>query len=129
MGRPEEKRSRGIPRCRWDDNIKMDLQAVGWRGVDWIGLTQDRDRWRTVVITACLTITVPLASFVAALCPGTTTAGLSIRPADPKLYPVSHSKRSFPSHVRNRFSVDISFTLRHCLLLASRVRFLVCELV
>jgi hypothetical protein len=42
--RSEEKRSPGIPRCRWDDNIKMDLQEVEWSGVDWIGLTQDKYR-------------------------------------------------------------------------------------
>ena len=34
----------GRPRCRWEDNIKMDLQAVGWRGMDWIDVPEDRDR-------------------------------------------------------------------------------------
>jgi hypothetical protein len=37
------------PRLRWEDNIKMDLQEVGWRGMDWIDLAQDRERWRTLV--------------------------------------------------------------------------------
>ena len=42
MGRPEGKRPLGTPRHRWDDNIKMDLQEVGWMGMDWIDLAQDR---------------------------------------------------------------------------------------
>jgi hypothetical protein len=44
VGRPDERRPLGIPRHRWEDNIKMDLQELGW-GMDWIELTQDRDRW------------------------------------------------------------------------------------
>jgi hypothetical protein len=40
------------PRCRWEYNIKMALQDVGCEGMDGIDLTQDRDRWRTVVNTA-----------------------------------------------------------------------------
>jgi hypothetical protein len=42
VGKPEEKRPLGRPTCRWEDNIKMDLQDVGCGGVDWIGLAQDR---------------------------------------------------------------------------------------
>jgi hypothetical protein len=45
VGRPEGKRTDRRPRRRWEDNIKMDLQEVGG-GMDWIGLTQDRDRWQ-----------------------------------------------------------------------------------
>jgi hypothetical protein len=41
--------STGRPRRRWVDNIKMDLLDVDWGGVDWIGLAQDRDRWRALV--------------------------------------------------------------------------------
>jgi hypothetical protein len=37
------------PRCRWEDNIKMDRQEVEWRGMDWIDLAQDRDRWQALV--------------------------------------------------------------------------------
>jgi hypothetical protein len=44
VGRPEVRRSLGRPRRRWKDNIKMDLQDVGWDGVAWIDVTQDRDR-------------------------------------------------------------------------------------
>jgi hypothetical protein len=45
----EGKRSLGKPRCRWVDNIKMDLGEIGWSGVDWIGLVQDRGKWRALV--------------------------------------------------------------------------------
>jgi hypothetical protein len=49
VGKPEGKRPLGIPRCRWEDNVKVDLQEVGCGGLDWIGLAQDRDRWREIV--------------------------------------------------------------------------------
>ena len=44
MGKPEGKRTLGRPRHRWEDNIKMCLEEVGWKGMDWIDLAQDRDR-------------------------------------------------------------------------------------
>jgi hypothetical protein len=44
VGKPEGKRSLGCPRCRWVDNIKMDLKETGWGGMDWIDLAQDRDQ-------------------------------------------------------------------------------------
>jgi hypothetical protein len=47
-GKPEGKRSLGRPRCSWVDNIKMDLLEIGWGGVDWIGLAQDRDKRRAL---------------------------------------------------------------------------------
>jgi hypothetical protein len=50
VGKPEGKKPLGRPRRRWEDNIKMDLQELGW-GMDWIHLAQDRDRWRAVVNT------------------------------------------------------------------------------
>jgi hypothetical protein len=46
---PDGKKSLGRPRRRWLDNIRMDLAEVGWDGVDWIGLAQDRDRGRALV--------------------------------------------------------------------------------
>jgi hypothetical protein len=49
VGKPEGKRPLGRPRRRWVDNIKMDLREVGWDGMDWIELAQDRDRWRAYV--------------------------------------------------------------------------------
>jgi hypothetical protein len=51
VGKPEGRRPLGRPRRRWEDNIKMDLLEVGCGGMDWIDLTQDRDRWRAVVYT------------------------------------------------------------------------------
>jgi hypothetical protein len=49
VGKPEGKRPLGRPRRRWIDNIMMDLLEIGLSVVDWIGLTQDRYRWRAVV--------------------------------------------------------------------------------
>jgi hypothetical protein len=51
MGKPEGQRPLGRPTRRWEDNIKMDVQKVGYEGVDWIELGQDRDRWRALVNT------------------------------------------------------------------------------
>jgi len=51
MGKPKGRRPLGRPRHRWVDNIRTDLQEVGCGSVDWIGLAQDRDRWRTLVST------------------------------------------------------------------------------
>ena len=48
IGKPEGKRPLGIPRRRWEDNIKMDLREVGGGG-DWMELAQDRDRWWALV--------------------------------------------------------------------------------
>jgi hypothetical protein len=58
VGKPEGKRPLGRPRRRWEDNIKMDLQKVGCRGMDWIELVQDRDRWR-VLVNAVMNLRVP----------------------------------------------------------------------
>jgi hypothetical protein len=49
VGKPEEKRPLGRPRLRWIDNIKIGRLWRGWDGVDWIGLAQDRYRWRVLV--------------------------------------------------------------------------------
>jgi hypothetical protein len=46
VGKPEGKRPQGRPRHRWVDNIRMNLGEVGWGDVDWIGLAQDRNRWK-----------------------------------------------------------------------------------
>jgi hypothetical protein len=51
VGKPEEKRPLGRPRRRWEDNIRMDLREIGWGGMDWIDLAQDRDKLRALVNT------------------------------------------------------------------------------
>jgi hypothetical protein len=51
MREPGGRRPLGRPRCRWVDNIKMNLREIGWDGMDWIELAQDRDRWRSLVNT------------------------------------------------------------------------------
>jgi hypothetical protein len=58
VGRPEGRRPLGRPRRRWEDNIKMDLQEVGWVDMDWIDMAQDRDRWRAVV-NAVMNLRIP----------------------------------------------------------------------
>ena len=51
VGKPEGKRSMGRLTCRWEDNIRMDLQEVEEDCGDWMELSQDRDRWRALVRT------------------------------------------------------------------------------
>ena len=58
VGKPEGRSPLGRPRRRWVDNIRMDLQEVGCGYMDWIGLTQDRDSWRTLV-SAVMNLRVP----------------------------------------------------------------------
>ena len=58
VGKPEGKRQLGRPRRKWVDYIRMDLQEVGCGYMDWIGLAQDRDRWRTLV-SAVMNLRVP----------------------------------------------------------------------
>jgi hypothetical protein len=49
VGKPERKKTIRKTKTRWVDNITMYLGEVGWGGVDWIGLAQDRNRWRALV--------------------------------------------------------------------------------
>jgi hypothetical protein len=58
VGKPDGKRPMGRPRLRWEDNIKMYLQEVGCKGIDWIHLAQYRDRWRALV-NAVMNLRVP----------------------------------------------------------------------
>jgi hypothetical protein len=58
VGKPEGRRPLGRPRRRWVDNIMMDLIEVGWGDVDWIGLAEDRDRWRALM-NSVLSLRVP----------------------------------------------------------------------
>jgi hypothetical protein len=55
---PEGKRPLGRPRRRWVDNIKMHLREIGWDGMDWIDLAQDRDQWKALV-NAVMNLRVP----------------------------------------------------------------------
>jgi predicted small integral membrane protein len=57
-GKARGRRPLGRPRRKWLDNIRMDLVEVGWGDVDWIGLAQDRDRWRALV-NSLLNLRVP----------------------------------------------------------------------
>ena len=58
-GKPEGKRPLGRHSSRWEDNIKTNLQEVGWgHGLDWIDLAQDRDRWR-IIVKAVMNFRVP----------------------------------------------------------------------
>jgi hypothetical protein len=56
--KPEEKRPLGRPKHRWVDNIKMDLREIGWDGMDWIDLAQDRDQW-TALVNTIMNLWVP----------------------------------------------------------------------
>jgi hypothetical protein len=58
VGKPEGKKPLGRPRYSWEDNINMDLQEVGCRGMDWIVLAQDRDTWWALV-NAVMKLRVP----------------------------------------------------------------------
>jgi hypothetical protein len=51
VAKPEGKRPLGRPRCRWGNNIKIDLGEIWWDGMDWIDLAQARGHWKTLVST------------------------------------------------------------------------------
>jgi hypothetical protein len=51
VGKPAGRRPLGRPRRRWVDNIKMDLREIGWGGMDWIDVAQDRNQWRALMNT------------------------------------------------------------------------------
>jgi hypothetical protein len=58
MRKPEGKRPLGRPRRRWKDNIRMDLREIGWGGMDWVDLAQDRDQRRALENTV-MNLSVP----------------------------------------------------------------------
>jgi len=60
-GKPEGKRPLRRPRPRLQDNIRMDRREIGWEGVDWVHVAQDRDRWRSLVNTV-INLRVPLST-------------------------------------------------------------------
>jgi hypothetical protein len=76
VGKPERKRSLGMSRRLWVDNIKVDLVEIGWGGMDWIVLNQDRDHWRTLVNTG---VNVHVPENVGKFLSGCTSGGLSRR--------------------------------------------------
>jgi hypothetical protein len=49
VGNPKGKRPLQRPRCKWEDNIKMDHTDIEWGGMDWVDLDQDWDQWRALV--------------------------------------------------------------------------------
>jgi hypothetical protein len=51
VGKTEGKKPLGRPRRWWVDNIKIDLREIGWDGMDWINVAQDRDQWRALLNT------------------------------------------------------------------------------
>jgi hypothetical protein len=59
VAKSEGKRPLGRPRCRWVDNIKMDLSEIGWDGMDWIYLAQDRGQWRRALVSTVMNLRVP----------------------------------------------------------------------
>jgi len=58
VGKPEGNRQLGGPKCRWADNIKIEVQEVGYGGMEWVELIQDRDRWGALV-NAVMNLRVP----------------------------------------------------------------------
>jgi hypothetical protein len=58
MGKPEGKRLLGRPRRRWVDNIKMYFREIGWDGMNWIDLAEDRDQW-TALVNTVINLRVP----------------------------------------------------------------------
>jgi hypothetical protein len=51
VGKTYWKKLLGRSRCKWEDNIRMNIREIGWEFVDWMHLTQDRDQWRALVNT------------------------------------------------------------------------------
>jgi hypothetical protein len=58
VGKPEGKKQLGRPRRRWVNNIKIDFREIGWNGMDWIELAQDRDQW-TALVNTVMNLWVP----------------------------------------------------------------------
>jgi hypothetical protein len=95
VGKTEGKRPQGRPRRRWMDNIKMDLLEIGLNVVDWIGLAQDRYRWRALV-NSVMNLRVPYNA--GNLPSGCTTCGLS---SGTQLHRVSLYRRHITSPLQS----------------------------
>jgi hypothetical protein len=74
VGKPEEKRLLEGKRHRWVDNIRRDLGEIGWGGVDWICLAQDREKWRALVYAV---MNLQVQKNAGKLLSGFTNGGLS----------------------------------------------------
>jgi hypothetical protein len=101
VGKPEGKRPLGRPRRRWVDNIRMDLGEVGWGGVDWIGLAEDRNRWGALV-----KLVLNLR--------GKLSSGLSSSAQLLKSYVKNLSDIHLQSQLRNFIDVIISLCITTC---------------
>jgi hypothetical protein len=84
VGKPEGKRPLERPRCRWEDGIKMDRREIGWGGVEWIYLAQDRDLWRALV-----------------------NAVMNLRDLEPRREPVNSTLSSMSASVERRRAVAL----------------------
>jgi hypothetical protein len=51
VGKQEERKELGRPRCKWVDNIELDIGGNGWGGMNWVDLSQDKDNWKALVNT------------------------------------------------------------------------------
>jgi len=92
VGKPEGRRPLGRPWRRWVYNIRMDLQEAGCGYMDWIGLAQDRDRWRTLV-SAVMNLRVP-GNFLT-----------SCKPVSFSRRTLHHGVRSMPEERLNYLSI------------------------
>ncbi|KAJ4427444.1 hypothetical protein ANN_25067 [Periplaneta americana] len=93
--RPEGKRSLGRPRCRWEDNIKMDLRDMGYDDREWINLAQDRDQWRAYV-RAAMNLRVPYEPVICSFTPASSQKSATL------LRLMSELSRVFPGKIRKR---------------------------
>jgi hypothetical protein len=57
VGKPEGDKPLGRPRCRWVNNIKMDIREIGWGGMDWIDLAENRHQW--ALVNTVMSLQVP----------------------------------------------------------------------
>ena len=106
VGKPEGKRPLGRPRRRWVDNIRMDLQEVGCGYIDWIGLAQDRESWRTLV-SAVMNLRVPwnAGNFLTSCKPVSFSRNTGI---EHQGYEIEGGGRFMESHLRGLRKADIT---------------------
>ena len=120
LGKPEGRRPLGRPRRRWVDNIRIDLQEVGCGYMDWIGLAQDRDRWRTLV-NAAMNLRVPwnAGNFLTSFKP-VSFSRRTLHPGVSKYGVTLYVFRTVFSSIISSSRLYIQQTNRYCCLLASK---------